>query len=295
MLEPSRPGPRNPLSLRQRRRRVRSVAILPTLITLGNAVCGFLAVISVAQGMAAGTELTAAVHFHNAGYLILVAMIFDALDGKVARVTKTASNFGTQLDSLCDFFTFGVGPAFLTYGFAAKGPIGPQIVTVVCAFYMCLAATRLARFNVETGTDEKFHREFTGLPSPAAAGVVATIIIPWGNAIEGKWVVTTALNWWLQGSLPVIVFILGVLMVSRIPYPHFLNKLMRGPRPFVTFVEIAVIVLLAVIFHQFALFLGFMGYALMGPILWVRSRLLRKGAPGVRGAPVDPPAGDSLF
>jgi CDP-diacylglycerol--serine O-phosphatidyltransferase len=270
------------------------VAILPTLITLGNAICGFFAVLSVARGMGAETDAAAAGHFHNAGYLILVAMIFDALDGKVARITRTASNFGTQLDSLCDFFTFGVVPAILTFGFAAKGPIGPQVVTVVCAFYLCLAATRLARFNVETGTDEKFHREFTGLPSPAAAGVVATIVIPWGVAIEGKWVVTEALYWWLQGSLPVIVFLLGVLMVSRIPYPHLLNKLLRGPRPFVTVVEVLVILVLAFIFHQFALFLGFMGYAVIGPILWMRARVLRRGAAKPR-ATSEPPAGNPLI
>ena len=294
MLEPARPGTRSIPSIRQRRRRVRSVAILPTLITLGNAICGFFAVISVARGMGAETDLLTAGHFHHAGYLILVAMIFDALDGKVARITRTASNFGTQLDSLCDFFTFGVVPAFLTYGFAAKGPIGQEIVGVICAFYLCLAATRLARFNVETGVEEKYHREFTGLPSPAAAGVIATIVIPWGNAIQDKWDVTTALNWWLQGSLPVIAFILGVLMVSRIPYPHFLNKLMRGPRPFVTVVEVLVILVLAVIFRQFALFLGFMGYAVIGPILWARSRLIRRSAPRPRGA-AEPPAGDPLF
>ena len=294
MLEPARSAPRSS-PLRQRRRRVRSVAILPTLITLGNGICGFFAVICVARGMAA-TDLVRSAEFHNAAYLILVAMIFDALDGKVARITRTASNFGTQLDSLCDFFTFGVVPAFLTYGFTYdKAPFGHHIVFVVCAFYMCLAATRLARFNVETGTDEKFHREFTGLPSPAAAGVVATIIIPWGKAIENKWAVTNALNWGLEAALPVIVFVLGVLMVSRIPYPHFLNKLMRGPRPFVTFVEIAVIVLLVVIFHEFALVLAFLGYAIMGPILWARSRILRRAPARPRGAPTEPPAGNPLF
>lgn len=291
MFEPARPGPR-PL-FRLRRRRVRTVAILPTLITLGNAVCGLFAIIFVAKGMGAPAA-TSNVEFEKAAYLILVAMIFDALDGKVARMTRTASNFGTQLDSLCDFFTFGVVPAFLTYGLCHDGVFGYRVVLVVSAFYMSLAATRLARFNVETGTDEKYHREFTGLPTPAAAGVVATIVIPWA-AIEGKWPGAEKVSVFLTHGLPVIIFILGVLMVSRVPYPHFLNKLMRGPRPFVTFVEIAVIVLLAVIFHQFALFLGFMGYAVIGPILWARSRLLRRPATGVRGAAPEPPPGDSLF
>lgn len=294
MLEPARPGLK-PL-FRLRRRRVRTVAILPTLITLGNAVCGFLAMISIAGGWKEGASTEAGkLLFERAAFLVLVAMIFDALDGKVARMTRTASSFGTQLDSLCDFLTFGAVPAFLVYGLCHQDPLfGHRVVLVVSAFYVCFAATRLARFNVETGTDEKFHREFSGLPTPAAAGVIATIVIPW-LAIENKWPVTDALNAFLIRGLPVIALLLGVLMVSRIPYPHLLNKLMRGPRPFVTFVEIAVIVLLSVIFHEFALFLGFMGYATLGPFLWARARILRKPAPGPRGAATEPPPGDSLF
>jgi phosphatidylserine decarboxylase len=246
------------------------------------------------QGMAAVGESARRAEFQNAAYLILIAMIFDALDGKVARMTRTASNFGTQLDSLCDFFTFGVVPAFLTYGLCHDGAFGYRVVLVVSAFYMCLAATRLARFNVETGTEEKYHRDFTGLPTPAAAGVVATIVIPW-SAIDSKWLVTDALNWGLNAGLPIVVFFLAILMVSRVPYSHFLDKLMRGPRPFVTLVEIAVILLLAFIFHQFALFLGFMGYAVIGPILWARSRILRRGPVKARSASAEPPAGDPLF
>ncbi|HEU4339165.1 MAG TPA: CDP-diacylglycerol--serine O-phosphatidyltransferase [Planctomycetota bacterium] len=294
MLEPARPGSRFAASLRQRRPRVRTVAILPTLITLGNAVCGLFAAIAIAKGMSAIGDAARMAEFEKAAYLILVAMIFDALDGKVARMTRTASNFGTQLDSLCDFFTFGVVPAFLTYGLCHDGAFGYRVVLVVSAFYMCLAATRLARFNVETGTDEKYHREFTGLPTPASAGVVATIVIPW-VVFETKWPAAANVSAFLKDALPVIIFVLGILMVSRVPYPHFLNKLMRGPRPFVTFVEIAVIVLLVVLFHYFALFLGFMGYAVIGPVLWARSRLLRRGPAKARGAPAEPPAGNPLF
>jgi len=270
------------------------VAILPTLITLGNAVCGFMAMTYIAKGMglAAGSPAAGA-EFERAAYLILVAMIFDALDGRVARMTRTASSFGTQLDSLCDFLTFGTVPAFLTYGLCMGGPFPHLVVLGVCVMYVCFAATRLARFNVETGTDEKYHREFIGLPSPAAAGVVASTIIPWA-AIEGKWALAETLNKVLQAGLPVTVFLLAVLMVSRIPYPHLVNKLLRGPRQFVTFVEIAVVGLLALIFHEFALFLGFMGYAIIGPALWIRGRILRRPAPAPGGNP-EPPVEDSLF
>lgn len=298
MLEPARPVPRNPHPLRQRRRKVRTVAILPTLITLGNAVCGLFAIIFVAKGMglkAMGLQAAVVnVEFEKAAYLILVAMIFDALDGKVARMTRTASNFGTQLDSLCDFLSFGVVPAFLTYGLCHDGGFGYRVVLVVSAFYMALAGTRLARFNIETGTDEKFHKEFTGLPSPAAAGVVATIVIPWA-AIEDKWPAALSISNFLIRSLPLVIFVLGILMVSRLAYPHFMNKLLRGPRPFVTFVEIAVLVLLAVIFHQFALFLGFIIYAAVGPLLWARGRLFPRAPAKARGAAPEPPAGNPLF
>jgi CDP-diacylglycerol--serine O-phosphatidyltransferase len=275
---------------------VRTVAILPTLITLGNAVCGFMAITYIAKGMGlkAAFPAAAGAEFEKAAYLILVAMIFDALDGRVARMTRTASSFGTQLDSLCDFLTFGTVPAFLTYGLCWESSSFPPLVVLgVCVIYVCFAATRLARFNVETGTDERHHREFTGLPSPAAAGVIASTIIPWA-AIEGKWALAETLNKILQAGLPVTVFLLAVLMVSRIPYPHLVNKLLRGPRPFVTFVELAVVALLAVIFHEFALFLGFMGYAIIGPALWIRGRVLRRPVPGPGGAP-EPPTEDSLF
>jgi len=95
----------------RRPRRLRTIALLPTLITLGNGVCGVVAIFKTGQFMAAGNEKTA----QAAAWLILVAMIFDALDGFVARLTRTTSSFGAQLDSLCDLITFGVAPAFLTY------------------------------------------------------------------------------------------------------------------------------------------------------------------------------------
>ena len=136
MLEPARQGTRGTASLRQRRPRVRTVAILPTLITLGNAVCGLLAVIYIAKGMGAVSETAKLAEFAHAAYLILIAMIFDALDGKVARMTRTASNFGTQLDSLCDFFTFGVVPAFLTYGLCHDGVFGYRVVLVLSLIHI---------------------------------------------------------------------------------------------------------------------------------------------------------------
>ncbi len=293
MHEPVSGGTRTTI---RKRRRVRAVAILPTLITLGNAVCGFLALTQVARGLDAGPSRDA--HFHTAAFLILLAMIFDALDGKVARMTKTASSFGTQLDSLCDFVTFGITPAFLTWGlWSSTGDVlVARMILGVCLFYACCAGVRLARFNVETGVEEKFHHEFAGLPSPAAAGVVASMVLPW-NAIPEDPALLAAAVRVLKAGLPVTLFLLGVLMVSRVPYPHMVNRLFRGVRPFVTLIELAIVALLAVVFHEFALFLGFFFYAASGPLWWVRRRLSRKGLPPPEPAARAPggPSDDALF
>ena len=99
----------------------------------------------------------------------------------------------------------------------------------------------------------------------------------------------------LQDGLPVVAFFLGILMVSRIAYPHLLNKLLRGPRPVVTLVEVLVVGVLAVILHQFVLFLAFAIYALLGPILWLRGRLFRRAGGAARTSASEPPAGDPLF
>ncbi|MBI2932257.1 MAG: CDP-diacylglycerol--serine O-phosphatidyltransferase [Planctomycetes bacterium] len=271
---------------RFRRRRVRTVAILPTLLTLANGVCGFLALLEISKG-----------HFDRAGYLILVAMVFDALDGKVARLTRTATNFGAQMDSLCDLITFGVAPGFLVYAInydsdPAKMLLPERVLLVVCVFYAMCALLRLARFNVETTPDDASHLSFSGLPSPAAAGTIASAVIPW-NAFPDWPLIEAAANLVARG-LPFVAFLLGILMVSRIRYAHLVNQLFRGYRPFVRLVELAIVVLLVVIFHEIAIFLAFAGYALTGPLLWARWRLFPKSVP----APVqaaDPPQDTSFF
>lgn len=293
MHEPVSAGPRWPF---RKRRRVRAVAILPTLLTLGNAVCGMLAITQIGYGFV--NRASTLQHFHNAALLILAAMIFDALDGKVARMTKTASSFGTQLDSLCDFLSFGAAPAFLVYGLCL--PQGENLVLLermilgVCLFYCSCTGVRLARFNVETGTEEKFHQEFAGLPSPAAAGVIASTVLPW-NAIPGHWTLLVNTGHALRAGLPIAAFVLAVLMVSRVPYPHLVNRLFRGVRPFVTLIELAITVLLAVIFHEFALFLGFFLYAVSGPVLWLRRRVSKKPVPAPAVRTPGGSSDDALF
>jgi CDP-diacylglycerol---serine O-phosphatidyltransferase len=258
---------------RLKKRRVRYVAMLPTLLTLGNGVCGFLAIAAIGRGLFDKNDD----FFWQAGLLILIAMVFDALDGKVARMTRTASNFGAQMDSLCDLVTFGVAPAFLVYAInIQEGQRLPErVVVVVSVFYAMCALLRLARFTVETSTDEDSHMSFSGLPSPAAAGVIASAAVAWPN-LQG-W---PFLKLMTAGALPFAAFVLGVLMVSRIRYAHVVNQLFRGFRPFVRLIELAMVALLIVIFHEIAIFLAFAGYVVTGPALWVKSRFWgRRAAP----------------
>ena len=251
---------------RFRRRRLTNIAILPTLVTLGNLVCGMLALFHISKGR---TDLGA--------WFILGGMIFDALDGRVARITKTASSFGAQLDSLCDLVTFGVAPAFLVYSqcdLAILGDGGERIVRAVCVFYAVGAAVRLARFNVETTTSINSHMDFAGLPSPAAGGLVAASAIPW--KAFGKDSFLMEISEGLISILPFVILLLAVLMLSRIRYVHVLNQLFRRPKPFFVFVEFALIMLLAAVFREFAIFLAFLAYAVSGPVLLARNRLTAK-------------------
>ena len=169
----------------RRRRRVRDrakkgLAILPSMLTLANMVCGFYAIVHVGAVDWVDGEPLPANSFMAAAIAILIAMIFDMLDGRVARMTHTTSEFGAQLDSLADAITFGVAPGVMVAMLHAMGryngeyPLWSRMAWIFGAAYACGAVVRLARFNVHTEShDEEAHMWFKGLPSPAAAGEVA--------------------------------------------------------------------------------------------------------------------------
>ena len=265
----------------RRKRPLLKIALLPAMITLGNGVCGVIAIQQVAIGLyKIGGEDDPARNFQKAALLILVAMVLDALDGFVARLTKTASNFGAQLDTLCDLVTFGIAPSMLVFAvtreIAAQGKFWDRCITAVCVLYAICALVRLARFTVETTPDESSHREFAGLPSPAAAGVIAGALLPWPKLIGNKefaWIVDA-----MQGCLPGLAFGLGILMVSRFKYAHVVTRLMHGKRQFITIVELSLAAATIYLFQEFAVFLAFFAYALVGPFNWIRTRLLKKPA-----------------
>ena len=231
-------------------RPIRAIAVLPTLFTLGNLVCGFFAIVVAARIAkpgtvdfvpaptleAAGQLWNSADPTHNlllAGGLIIMSMLFDMFDGQVARLTRTTSDFGGQLDSLCDVVSFGVAPAFLLVKMCPQfTELHREAVWSIAALFTCCAALRLARFNVETDeTDD--HGWFAGLPSPAAAAVVASFaILSYTIRNEINFEVYRGFDWWMQRLLPPFVTVVALLMVSRVPYPHVVTQLLRGTRSF---------------------------------------------------------------
>jgi len=257
--------------------RSKTVAILPTLCTLGNTFCGFLAISKVADALLYPEAFTR--HILWAPWLILLAMVFDALDGRIARMTKQESEFGAQLDSLTDLITFGVAPAFLVkvifdHTMTTAGvPYQAKFTFMLSAIYLICASLRLARFTLETDMGEEAHERFYGLPSPAAAGVVAATVFllyekgsPLANLDAGQRLLATRAFLW---SLPV----LGVLMVSRVQYVHLVSRWFRGRRPFLHLVTILVLLFLAATYHETVFFISFVGYAVAGPILAFAERM----------------------
>ena len=242
-------------------RQIRAIAVLPTLFTLGNLVCGFFAIVVAsrignpetidmvpAPKLETARQLIASVDpTHNlmlCGVLIFLAMLFDMFDGQVARLTRTTSDFGGQLDSLCDVVSFGVAPAFLLVKMCPEfASLHREAVWSIAALFACCAALRLARYNVETDeTDDPGW--FAGLPTPAAAAVIGSFgILSYTLRNELSSQFHGDFDWWMQRVLPPFAACVALLMVSRVPYPHFVTKLLRGKRSFSHVVTIVVILL----------------------------------------------------
>jgi len=274
----------------------RMFAVLPTLLTLGNAVCGFGAITFAAKVGPEVTEGTNAVFI--AALLIYAAMIFDALDGSAARWARQASNFGAQLDSLCDAISFGVAPAFVMLKFSPY--YHPRLLWVIGVLYMLCAVLRLARFNVETDEDDS-HSYFSGLPSPAAAGTVASFPI----AVHGlaRWPVNETLIAAAHWMLPIVTLAVAILMVSRIRYPHLFNQWFRGRKDSRHLLQLifAIVVVFAV--RELAIPLIFCAFALYSPLRALWAKALNRGsaeapreaaAQGETAAGPDAPAADDL-
>ena len=247
-------------------RKRQAMYLIPNLCTTGNLFCGVFAILSVFNG----NHLAAAI-------AILVAMIFDMLDGKLARLTNSTGQFGVEFDSLSDVVSFGVAPGLLIYSFALseQGMFG---VAVMFA-YVAMGAVRLARFNATVATaDSKY---FTGLAIPAAAGVIASLVI-------------FDLHITKMGSevKPILILIitlgLAFLMVSTLKYRSFKDLKFRRGQHFTYLVWGILALMLIVAWPQVMLFMTFAGYAISGPL--VRLVVLLTKTVGKQGAKPETPA-----
>jgi len=240
-----------PTAVRKRRR---GIYLLPNLFTTAALFAGFYAVLSANGG-----------HFEAAALGIFAAMVLDAFDGRIARMTQTQSDFGAEYDSLSDMVAFGVAPALVAYEWALSG-LG-KLGWLAAFIYTAGAALRLARFNTQVGISDK--RWFQGLPSPAAAAIIAgTIWIGTDNDIAG-------------GSISLLVVALtalsGLLMVSNFRYQSFKVLDFQGRVPFIVTVLVMLGFALVVLDPPILLFLMFVGYATSGPVFTLIRRRQRLG------------------
>jgi CDP-diacylglycerol--serine O-phosphatidyltransferase len=270
---------------RVRRQRLKYISILPSLITIINGVCGFTAIILASKGAEqAIAEVPADLqrpYFAMSGYMILLAMIADMLDGRLARKMEGTSSFGGQLDSLCDVISFGVAPVFLMLKiveceleltrFAGDNSV-QRFIWLAAAAYLSCAVIRLARFNVENEEDESAHMSFMGLPTPAAAGVIVSLVIFHQETLrlyEETWPTVNVVLY----ALPFLALGVGALMVSRLRYPHVLNQYLKGRKPFGHFIRVLLLLAFLAWNRQIAFVLMFCGFALSSFVKWVYFRV----------------------
>jgi CDP-diacylglycerol--serine O-phosphatidyltransferase len=238
----------------------KGIYILPNLFTTGNLFCGFWAIISVFQEK-----------FLFAAIAILLASVFDVLDGKVARLSGATSKFGVQYDSLADLVSFGVAPALLAYSWALR-PYGRFGWLAAFLFVVC-GALRLARFNVMSASGEI--KYFKGLPIPAAASMIALTILLYLRLIETGWVKDIVIL--------VMIYILAFLMVSSIRYFSLKELDLAKRKPFSIFMFVVLSMIVIVMEPVLVLFGFFLLYIFSGParmvMAWHKKRVLKRMEP----------------
>lgn len=242
---------RKPMNLRRR-----SIYLLPNLLTTAALFAGFYAIVQAMNGK-----------FEFSAVAIFIAMVLDGLDGRVARLTRTQSEFGAEYDSLSDMVSFGVAPSLLMYEWAFKdlGKLGWFAAFIYCAG----TALRLARFNANIETVDK--RFFQGLPSPAAAAVIAGFVwVVLDNHYSGQ-----EARWY---AVAITVFA-GLSMVSNVRFYSFKDFNMRKSVPFTVIVLVALFFILIFSYPPGVLFTLFLCYALSGYVLWLLSFRKKTSSP----------------
>lgn len=294
-------------------RPMKNLALLPSLFTMGNGICGFIALLHVGL-YGIGTPGADGATLHDpwnlviASWLIMLGMLFDGVDGKIARMTGSSSEFGAQLDSLCDAVTFGMAPAFMvsvmyTVQMNDKHPYLVKLAWFLSVAFAASALLRLARYNVEQGKpEESYHLSFKGTPTPAAGGLIASLVILWGYLkvdpaerlyrelpyFIGREFVDSVGNW-IVYLLPFLAAALAYLMVSsRIYYTHFLNRILKGKRNFDYLAYVLLGGIAAVFFLEITIALAFTFYVFSGIAVYFWRHVLGKGSPSMDTLPYHP-------
>ena len=221
------------------------IYVLPNLVTTGNLFFGFFAIIQSIHGA-----------YLNAAYAIVAAAVFDFMDGRLARLTRSTSKFGAEYDSLCDLVSFGVAPAIMLYTWALQ-PFG-RLGLLACFLFATCGALRLARFNVQANVVEKAY--FQGLPIPMAAGIVASSVLAFQDLALGA-----SGNLWLL----IMTYLLAFVMVSTFRYRSFKDLDLKQRLPF-RYLIFGVIVFIVVAYRpEVNLFILFLTYAILGSVFGV--------------------------
>ncbi len=234
---------------------------------MGNLLAGLLGIVYL-QDAARAEDPTPL--WVKAAWMIFLGMLCDALDGRVARWTRSSSPFGAQLDSLADVVTFGILPALLARSILGQAfpHVGGRLLLGVVAVYVVGATLRLARYNVESArvtSDGSQHvtMMFRGLPSPAAAGTIASLVLLYESYdLKG-----------LEIALLLITPALGLVMISRFPYPHLANRLLEGHRGLPTVVVLICATFLGMVHFVETIAAVFFLYAASGAVTWLVARM----------------------
>jgi CDP-diacylglycerol--serine O-phosphatidyltransferase len=267
------------------------IPFLPTALTVGNLICGFVATAKVVDALTESSRLGGPLQpgfsdkITQACWFILAAMLFDALDGRVARLMKQTSAFGTQLDSLADMLSFGLAPAMLAkiaYEHTMTQlelPFRPALVTALCSLYLIGAGLRLARFTVATDEEEASHDTFLGLPSPAAAFFLVAFCFFVFDGRHELWLdanTADSMGIIMLRGLPGIAAALGLLMISRVRYVHIMQRYIKPRTRVGNFVRLFLVLWIIVLFREWVFLLAAVGYVFGGLFVWMRRRAKEK-------------------
>lgn len=264
-----RPPIKMPIRMPKKEELKKGIYIIPSLFTLANMTFGILSIIASIDG-----------NFIRAAWFLIGALACDILDGRIARLTKTTTVFGMQLDSLSDLISFGIAPAIMMYMMILK-PMEFIGISIAVLFVLC-SALRLARFNTLSQTGE-IHKHFVGLPTPASAGVIISFVLSYQLLTSKEYslnfntipVLMEVIPSFLK-IMPIVMVVLSFLMVSNIPYMSFKTTKLTKVRTIELLAVLIVLVIVVIVYPQNSIFIIFFIYAVSGLLSYVLRFIFRK-------------------